>query len=450
MIIRFFSLFLLTLFCIHGTTGQIWIPTSSYELTEGDHIRDVSFYEKDVIWVAANTQLDTEPTTWVNSIYFSVDRGLSWEKIIVPGLDTFRFENIHALDDNKAFVAARNSKHDFFGTLLYTEDRGQNWEEIYSDNSVGSTLHFYDDNRVLLLNSTYASKSYDGGFTWESFEINPPIGTIPFKESLNISNINSHAFVNDYGFIGGDDSKVKRLMLFNPLPFNPGFTDENFNVSSVSFKDENNGLMVMRPKTDFQTIPVEIARTLNGGVNWEVLSTPDLFINHIAYVPNTAGSFVGTVFGPSSLAKSMTVFTNDFGETWTIDDNDGVFCHNAFAGIVFFSAAEGYAFNQAAEENCVEPVMYYWNSDDLISSLNETVAEDNSKIYPNPTNGKINLEFDFVPNRISFYNSVGSLLSNHTDLSKNNVIDVINYPKGVLTIVIETESNLIIRRVVKL
>ena len=74
------------------------------------------------------------------------------------------------------------------------------------------------------------------------------------------------------------------------------------------------------------------------------------------------------------------------------------------------------------------------------------------KVYPNPSNGIINIDFENIDGikRISVYNTLGQLIENNAVNSnlKHYSINLNNYPKGLYFIGIETETDMLYRKVI--
>jgi hypothetical protein len=74
------------------------------------------------------------------------------------------------------------------------------------------------------------------------------------------------------------------------------------------------------------------------------------------------------------------------------------------------------------------------------------------KVYPNPSNGIINIDFENIDGikRISVYNTLGQLIENNAVNSnlKHYSINLNNYPKGLYFIGIETETDMLFRKVI--
>lgn len=72
--------------------------------------------------------------------------------------------------------------------------------------------------------------------------------------------------------------------------------------------------------------------------------------------------------------------------------------------------------------------------------------ENNISVFPNPSNGDINIDFYVEPDKTSIlliYDLNGKLIHEVTELSKSNLINVSQWPKGIYTIQIQSNNQFI-------
>jgi trimeric autotransporter adhesin len=64
------------------------------------------------------------------------------------------------------------------------------------------------------------------------------------------------------------------------------------------------------------------------------------------------------------------------------------------------------------------------------------------KVYPNPTNGIVNVVMDEVKGRLMVFNSLGQMVIDNINFNHKEIIDLSSFRSGVYTFVIETENGI--------
>ncbi len=109
------------------------------------------------------------------------------------------------------------------------------------------------------------------------------------------------------------------------------------------------------------------------------------------------------------------------------------------------SASVFYDNNYAGSTNSVYCTLKLTSIED-VEQLNDLL-----KVYPNPSNGIINLEYEFkAGDGISIYSMNGQLIQHHVSGETNSLnIDVSDLPKGIYVIQVMSEGKLLSKKIVK-
>jgi uncharacterized repeat protein (TIGR01451 family) len=124
---------------------------------------------------------------------------------------------------------------------------------------------------------------------------------------------------------------------------------------------------------------------------------------------------------------------------------------NGFVKFVIYPKSELPDYTQITNEANIyfdynPPILTNQTLTTLVSSLVEIKTSDNPFIiYPNPTNGKLNVSIDRLKS-LSVYTAEGKHLKS---LLNTNQIDIDEYPDGLYYIKIETDDHTIIEKVIK-
>lgn len=118
-------------------TGDQWVDPVVVPLVEGNaslSFRGLHATEDSVVVVGGN----------LGTFGFSLDAGLHWVMMRIPGADSSQFRSVWALN-NHEFVAVSAGAPTY---IYHTSDRGHHWERTYSDTAASTFLDgvvFADD-----------------------------------------------------------------------------------------------------------------------------------------------------------------------------------------------------------------------------------------------------------------------------------------------------------------
>jgi photosystem II stability/assembly factor-like uncharacterized protein len=269
-------------------------------------IQHLNFVNKKIGWIIAMNSI--ADSAYIE-VYRSEDGGLTWSKKLSHNSVDYFLDDIYPVNDSCVYIRK------YYNQLLKTMDGGERWEEfkIAPDNRAINEMCFFDDSSGIVvgyihdgshvpLNSCIRMTN-DGASSWQE-KIIPEFRIISYVQFINDST---------YYFLVEDYNENNLLCK----------TENLFETWSILCKDEI-------PRKSFYFIDEEFAyaqtankliRTIDGGANWDTLSTLDgwqmlkaVFINkNIGYIV----SRLGWRWGPASGTAFLK--TADGGNYWAIN-----------------------------------------------------------------------------------------------------------------------------------
>jgi len=88
------------------------------------------------------------------------------------------------------------------------------------------------------------------------------------------------------------------------------------------------------------------------------------------------------------------------------------------------------------------------NESDGFTNVSNNEINYNFRIFPNPTNGKINLQVRSAAT-ISCFNSIGKLVFQKQQIQNNSLLDIAHLPEGIYIIHIKTKNKTYIEKLIK-
>ncbi len=318
------------------------------------------------------------------------------------------------IDNNTGWISARTESNNY--TLLYTENGGESFEEIYAFPEPG--IRFY---RIQMVDSligygtvygidTFFLKTTNGGYNWENIT------------DTSIMELGyGYYFVNpDTGFYGGFNSIYKTInggelwtKMITPDPQGNPFG--NYGINELYFHNALNGWAACSHEIDGGCG----MKTIDGGENWEICTSTDLSdMWDVHFVDSLKGGIVGHSWG------SMVALTEDNFNSLSyfhyipqnintiVYQNDSIIWLSGSA-LLWRSTDEGLTFTVFQDvqiPGIVTPYIYdmqfFENTgytfgdgfllkfeDTLINNISSIDAnKDRINVWPNPTNNNINIQ----------------------------------------------------------
>ncbi len=366
--------FFLILFLNLTVTAQLPQMTPQAEgLLPAEYIVfGISAPSEEVAWAVAFDQNASGqvPLDHKNIVLRTADGGATWTASEIEEAAGYISFDIHALDEQTAFIIGQPYGNGLPHSLFQTADGGSSWRRVLTDVAAGVWVHFFDEMNGLCVNHSAAKQTNDGGLSWANVA-SPP--SLQLNEYTSIySGTNSFIAVNDTVYFGTTLGYVHKSTDrgMHWTKHHTGLPADNDMIYSVAFSDGYNGLAMTSSAGN-----TTFARTSNGGGGWETFDGPStMWLTNIAHVPGTEGSFVATsVFFPGAL-----IYTEDYGENWT------TVMTAAFRPIEFASPYVAW-IGRTGRTNASQAALFKWEADFFVVGTEERAPSWGIEIFPNPT-----------------------------------------------------------------
>ena len=135
-------------------------------LSSGGHssLRGLSVVTDKIVWVSGSD----------GAVGRSLDGGLTWQWITVPGYEKRDFRDIEAFDAKTAIVMAIAEP----GDILKTSDGGKTWKKVYTNDTPGmflDAMEFWNHDSGIVIGDPikgkfFVARSFDGGDSWHEIQ----------------------------------------------------------------------------------------------------------------------------------------------------------------------------------------------------------------------------------------------------------------------------------------
>lgn len=274
-----------------------WTTLTSPPATTGRY-DDVFFLNENLGWVVRGGN---------GAVYKTVNGGTTWNEQMVPGSSGQYFRNIEFLNENIGFLGTLNNS--FYKTI----NGGSTWEKVSNISPYPQAICGLDTVGESTIygcgawfSPAYIIKSTDSGTTWVYKDMSAYANALVEIQFID----------ENVGFVGGNDQNGAVLLKT---------TDGGENWTKIySNNVPNDYVWKIQIFPDHQTIFCSIesevvsqgklAKSFDGGINWEVKLFPDHYVQAVGFVSKTHGWMGGHYSG------FMETF--DGGDTW-INNNLG-------------------------------------------------------------------------------------------------------------------------------
>ncbi len=311
------GIFLIIAGCENSTEPAAPIqPTTSPQLSGSENLFiGISIVDDQTAWISGTS----------GSYGKTTDGGQSWTIATVPGADSLQFRDVHAVNDQIAFLLSIGNGED--SRIYKTIDGGSSWTQQFTNaepDGFFDCLDFWDPDNGMAFSdsfggSFYIIKTQDGGDTWT--RISPDVlpaaleGEGSFAASgtcLMVQGENTVRIVTGAGgkarVLTSKDRGESWSVVETPVVHGTASSG----LASVSFLDENQGVVAGGEIAKPDSSADAIAYTEDGGVTWEAAgrTTYTGAVYGISYVPNQPTPTL-VAAGPKGLDYSQ-----DNGQTW--------------------------------------------------------------------------------------------------------------------------------------
>ncbi len=257
----------------------------------------------------------------------TADGGASWTAGTVAGADSLAFRDVHAFDNQIAYVLSIGNADD--SRIYRTNDGGESWELQFQNqdpNSFFDCFSFWDKDRGFAFSDSFEGqfrliRTMDGGATWTDI---PPEVVPDARPGEGAFASSGTCVVTRPGGLGwfstgasGIDTRVIRTTDYgetwseSPTPIESA--SPTAGIFTLSFLDNERGIAMGGDYSAVDSLLLNTAVTTDGGATWTA-----------AGMSNVMGSIYGAsyVSGASSptivaVAPTGTDFSIDNGRTWT-------------------------------------------------------------------------------------------------------------------------------------
>jgi len=399
-------LFLTSLFfCITSYAFSQWIPQNS-NTTQA--ISDIHFIDNSLGFASGSN----------GTILKSDDGGENWQNLMSNS--SHAFNCVFGVDINNIFVGRLSLK---------TTTNGNSFFDIGGLDSLGGVkdIHFFNNSDGLILNSGGVLKTNDGGSTWAS-TIMPVNSNAPLGQLW----VNDFQFINPnsgFAFGGLETDSINYGVLYKTIGGGNVWTDMNFSGKSITacyFSDVSTGYY-----TNNVVGNASIYKTVNGGSVWSLLST---FTNERI----TDIMFYDELVGYTTSVEGHINKTTDGGLTWeNVHSTSG-------SALVDIEKTPDHTILIAGEDGLI------LKNEELVLSTAHNDFSDFANVFYYP-NDMINIEFNHIleeVTKIELFNVNGQQIFVKTTISKQNQINIEPYSKGVYILKISSNNGIYCQKVV--
>ena len=386
--------------------SQMWITQNVNPINDGYNFTSVSVVDSNIVWGVGAT-VDTN--YWEGRQYISrtLDGGNTW---ISNALNTdWWVTSFQAFSADTAWMSTTLKSPVLTTNVVYpalrkTTDGGQTWIQNTNipldSNSFCDFIHFFNTNEGLAFgdvhNGTWeAYYTTDGGLNWSLAD------SVPNVINGEVVHDNTHYVLGNciwatstfgrvfYSFDKGRKWHASPVASFQfPQMFR------------VAFFDQLEGIAVRYNCNTYLT--GSVYQTHNGGKSWTL--TPHTGHAFLAYPDGglfvVPGSHI-VISNGGGVAKYGSSFSSDYGATWT--KIDSLQRYGAIDGKGWNSLWAGQYSNNLGVGGIAK-----WNGSFL--SINDLSSNVDFSVYPNPSNGKLNISSSGKIDNLEIINILGEII----------------------------------------
>jgi photosystem II stability/assembly factor-like uncharacterized protein len=254
--------------------------------------------------------------------------GESWISGTVPGADSIAFRDVHAFDNNTAYVLSIGNGTD--SRIYRTDDGGTNWFLSFQNNDPNSffdCFSFWDADRGIAISDSFEGtfriiRTLDGGMTWDDI---PPDVLPEARAGEGAFASSGTCVVTRPGGLGwfstgasGVDTRVIRTTDYGdswmeaPTPIESGTSTAG--IFTLTFLDDLHGMAMGGDFSARDSTLLNAAVSSDGGVTWNATGMSNIkgSIYGASYVPGAPSPTILAV------APTGSDYTTDNGQSWTL------------------------------------------------------------------------------------------------------------------------------------
>lgn len=429
-----------------GGTPSMWIKQNSGFAKPSRGISQIWIVNPNIVWAAAYNGVST--TNPIQEFTKTVNGGTTW----TPGTITFTnsneygIANIDAFSDQIAYACMFPSLANG-GYIVKTTDGGTTWALQSSANFASSWadfVYFFDaSNGVCVGDPTTTPFKFmiyttsNGGTNWTQ------VTTLPGPTTGETAIVNQFDTYGNNIWFGTSAGRVYRST-------DKGLTWASSNTGlgttvgiTPVFKDASTGLAFGVNSSTH--VYAGMKKTTNGGANWSAFTPTGFFVQYpnLDFIPGSTNCWVNVASGEG------------IGSSYS--KNDASAFLNIDTGSVQYTCVTMYDMNTGwaggYNTNAYDGGIYKWQNLITVGIDEQKANNSDIHIYPNPTNGLVNVEFSIFASEkadINVYNLLGEkIYSEEFDPSFNNLLqlDLSHNEPGIYLINVRTGNDFVTKRV---
>ena len=300
----------------HALAQPTWVLQSSVTT---ERLRGVSAVDGRIVWASGNR----------GTCIRTIDGGLSWTPIRVPNSAGLDFRDLHAVDEQTAYLLAIGAGE--LSRILKTSDGGRSWVESYrNQNPKGflDAIAFWDSDHGIALGDPVEGRfsilvTDDGGKRWRTTSTASAMPTALSGEGAFAASgtclVVGPEGLAWFGTGGGSKARVFRSQdrgrswSVADSPLKAG--EASSGIFSLAFRDRNEGVAVGGDYRKAEDPTANLGESRDGGATWKNHAEAGMaqlsgFRSAVAYLSGHSGPSILAV-GPSGTDLSV-----DGGRAW--------------------------------------------------------------------------------------------------------------------------------------
>src|ERR1700752_1403918 len=275
-------------------------------------LRGVSAVNDRVAWASGTS----------GTVLRTIDGGVSWQPLTVPGAGKLDFRDIDAVDERTAFVLSIGPGEQ--SRIYKTSDAGTTWMEQFVNRDPKAffdAMAFWDAKRGIAVSDSVDGQfviltTTDGGATWTRVPGTALPPALPNEGFFAASGTNVAVLAPNHVWIGTGAAASSRVLRSKDggrtwaLAQTPVASGPSAGIFSIAFADATHGIVVGGDYKAESVANDNAAVTSDGGATWTLVKGLSGFRSVAAYRPDDATKIIAV--GPSG-----TDVSTDRGKTWT-------------------------------------------------------------------------------------------------------------------------------------
>ena len=443
-----------------GNAASAWIEQATGFETASRGVDNIVIVDQNTVWATAiNGVATTNEDYYTFDFSKTIDGGATWTPGVFSGMpSTYQISSLTAISADKAWFSAFNTASTADkGGIYVTEDGGTSWTKqataaFDNSSSFPNVVHFWNANDGWCMGDP-ANDYYefytttDGGTTWTRV----PTANIPAPISGEYGYTGMYEVVDDIIWFGTNKGRVLKS-IDKGLNWTVSQTDLT-DMQDVAFNDASNGYVIQKvyDQTSGEITSHTLQVTHDGGTTWSTVTTyGNFWLTDMDAVPGYPGLFVSVGNdGSGQNAPMGSSYTYNYGVNW-YDIDETV----QYISTKFLNSDIGWAGSFAISQSVGG--IFKWQ--ESVLSIGDIVAnekENNLNIYPNPSNGFVNIAIHNIEsNNVNLQviditgRVVYSNIQNTNNGSLNTSIDLSNIDKGIYIVIAKSNTSTLKQRII--